>query len=140
MKIDDKVVYPYILVRSEGGEIPGFDVRPIATIQRVWLKARKATAVRSSAHELEIIGINVHNGSLCKKAEEYGADDETLQGFKAPPVCCPEADEMLNLNGIPSRDGYGSVVIEAIEICGIHYADHELLVSGEGCDEGVRND
>jgi hypothetical protein len=132
VQIDGKTIFPYLLKQHDGSVIPGYDVRPLVEIRSEWLRSAQVSATKEAKHGKAAIKANMLNEHKRKKLHDENEfsprenDTDTSKDIEVegPPVCGVELGEMLTLNGIPTREGYGSVSVLAYTLAAIAHFDH----------------
>lgn len=130
MIVDGQKVYPYVLIVANSPMQVGFDAEPIDKVQARWLKAwaHMSAVIRSSS--LKTVRANLTNAYAEKMVmhdEEHERIDASEVKIATDDPISPDEASLLILNGIPSRDGYGSVRVMGDLVRGISYIDHENL-------------
>jgi hypothetical protein len=127
MLIDGKTVYPYLVLLTDGPPVFGFDVEPIEKVQARWLNAWRELSKRMQALSGPATRAEIKKNVAAKRVIEDGIEDADDVSIPDEPHFSPFDGMVFKLNGIPTRDGYGSVSVLADIVRGLSYIDHERL-------------
>lgn len=122
MKIDGIDVYAYVLV-TDFGPYVGFDTRPLEEVEAEWLAKWRTVGENIAKAEVEDRKGSILEQQVAKVViesdPEFGDGKSKVENLKPHPVCTPTKGEVFRLNGIPSRNGFGSVAILANLVKGV---------------------
>lgn len=127
LTFDGKGFYPYMVFVRDGLPLVGFDEEPIQKVRRRWIQAFKAVASAHTSKSLESVKAEIGNAHAAKKVVEDGLTDIDEADIRSVPHITPTEDWLFVLNGITTRDGYGSIAHLADDIMGLAYIDHDNL-------------
>lgn len=128
---DNVAYYPYLLILADAEPILGLDPRNLEEIQADWLKRWQEGARRAALQERSTALAIAKNERLMMRQEIRQEEGDpvldrikgeekslTLDDVSAPAAEVVEADEVLQLSGLPGT-GYGALVIHASSVQGI---------------------